>query len=176
MVYRCYTYVNWWLIAITISNGVWIDMKSCFFIGHRDAPETVLQQLIAAIERLIVEEDVGHFYVGQYGSFDRMAALSVKRLKQRYPFITLYLVLPYHPAERPISVPSGFDGSYYPEGMETVPRRYSIVKANKQMVSSTDWLIAYVCHPGSNARSILEYAQRRKNKGLISILNLADAT
>ena len=102
-----------------------------------------------------------------------MAALSVKWLKQIYPFITLYLVLPYHPAERPISVPSGFDGSYYPEGMETVPRRYAIVKANKQMVNVSDWLIAYVCHPGSNARNILEYAQRREEKGLIFTQNLA---
>lgn len=151
-------------------------MRSCFFIGHRDTPEKILPLLTTTVERLIAKENVGYFYVGQYGGFDRMAALAVKQLKKKYPYIALYLLLPYHPAERPTPTPPGFDGTFYPEEMETVPRRYAIVRANKQMVGNSDWLIAYVCHPGSNARSILEYAQRRENKGLISILNLADAT
>lgn len=148
-------------------------MKSCFFIGHRDTPDTVLAELIILLERLIVEENVGCFYVGQYGSFDRIAAAAVKRLKKQYPFITLMLLLLYHPAERPIPAPPGFDGTYYPEGMETVPKRYAILRANKQMIKRTDWLVAYVCHPASNARNILEYAQRQEKKGLIQIVNLA---
>ena len=151
-------------------------MKSCFFVGHRDAPERIQSQLTTAVERLIVEENVGYFYVGQYGSFDRMAALSVKQLKTKYPFISLYLVLPYHPAERSVPAPADFDGTYYPEGMETVPKRYAIVRANKQLVKSSDWLLVYVCHPGSNARNLLEYAQRREQKGLIHIENLAGGT
>lgn len=146
-------------------------MNSCFFIGHADAPEEVLAQLTQTVERLIVKENVGYFYVGGYGNFDRLAAMTVKRLKRSYPFILLMLVLPYHPAERPVSVPEGFDGTYYPEGMETVPRRYAIVRANRKMVENVDWLIAYVCHPASNSRSILEYAQRREKTGQIHIVN-----
>ncbi|MBQ8038639.1 MAG: hypothetical protein IJ274_01965 [Lachnospiraceae bacterium] len=57
--------------------------------------------------------------------------------------------------------------------MENVPKRYAIGRANKQMVNNSDWLIAYVCHPASNARNLLEYAQRREEKGLIHIENLA---
>ena len=151
-------------------------MKSCFFIGHRDAPERIQSQLTTEVERLIVEENVGYFYVGLYGSFDRMAALTVKQLKKKYPDITLHQVLPYHPAERPVPAPAGFDGTYYPEGMEAVPKRYAIVRANRQLVNNSDWLIAYVCHPGSNARNLLEYAKRREKKGLIRILNLAGGT
>ena len=116
---------------------------------------------------------LAYFYVGQYGNFDRLAALAVKQLKKQYPFLYLYLVLPYHPVERSVPIPIGFDGSYYPDGMETVPRRYAIVRANKKMVDSSDWLISYVCHPGSNARNLLEYAQRREEKGLICTINLA---
>ena len=58
-------------------------MKSCFFIGHRDAPETVFATLINTLEKLILEENVGFFYVGQYGNFDRLAALAVKQLKKQ---------------------------------------------------------------------------------------------
>lgn len=148
-------------------------MNSCFFIGHADTPEAVFAQLTQAVERLILKENVGYFYVGGYGNFDRLAAMAVKRLKKSYPFILLMLVLPYHPSELPVPVPEGFDGTYYPEGMETVPKRYAIVRANRKMVETVDWLIAYVWHPASNSRSILEYAQRREKKGQIHIMNLS---
>lgn len=77
------------------------------------------------------------------------------------------LVLPYHPAERPVEIPDGFDSTYYPDGLENTPRRYAIVRANHIMVDSCDWLVCYVRHGASNSRNLLEYAERRKAKGLI---------
>ena len=149
--------------------------KSCFFIGHREADERLLTRLELTIERLIIEENVRYFYVGGYGGFDRIAASAVKKAKQKYPDITLMLVLPYHPGERPIDTPNGFDGTYYPDGMENVPKPYAIVRANKLMVDSVDWLLCYVCHGVSNSRKLLEYAQRRGKKGMLQIKNLAEA-
>ena len=148
-------------------------MKSCFFIGHREADEQILPELKEAIEQLITE-DVSYFYVGGYGGFDRIAGTAVKQVKKQHPGIVLKLVLPYHPAERPIEAPAGYDGTYYPEGLENVPRQYAIVRANKIMVDTSDWLIAYVRHGASNSRKLLEYAQRREKKGLIQIINLAE--
>ena len=136
-------------------------MKSCFFIGHREADERLLPILTAAIERLITEEQVSFFYVGGYGGFDRIAATAVKRMKLQHPEIILMLVLPYHPGERSIETPYGFDGTYYPEGLEKVPRRYAIVRANEIMARQSDWLISYVRHGASNSRRILEYAQKQ---------------
>ena len=136
-------------------------MKSCFFIGHREADERLLPTLTAAIDRMITEEQVSLFYIGGYGGFDRIAATAVKRMKLQHPEITLMLVLPYHPAERPIETPYGFDGTYYPEGLEKVPRRYAIVRANEIMAKQSDWLISYVRHGASNSRRILEYAQKQ---------------
>lgn len=138
-------------------------MKSCFFIGHREADERLLPCLIKTIERLVAMEKVTCYYIGGYGGFDRVAASAVIHVKQQHPEITLIRVLPYHPAERPIESPYGFDGTYYPEGMENVPRRFAIVKANRIMVDSVDWLVAYVRHGASNSRKILEYA---RSKGL----------
>lgn len=148
-------------------------MKSCFFIGHREADERLLPSLKKAIERLIAE-DVSYFYVGCYGGFDRIAGTAVKQAKKQHPGIVLNLVLPYHPAERPIEVPAGYDGTYYPEGLEKVPRQYAIFRANKIMVDTSDWLIAYVRHGASNSRKLLEYAQRREKKDRIRIINLAE--
>ncbi len=63
-----------------------------------------------------------------------------------------------------ILTPPGFDGTFYPPGMETVPKRAAIVRANRYMVDHSDYLIAYAWHPASNARELVEYAQRRKKQ------------
>ena len=149
-------------------------MKSCFFIGHREANDRLLPRLELEIARLVTEENVRYFYVGGYGGFDQVAATAVKRAKQKHSNITLMLVLPYHPAERPIEKPPGYDGTYYPEGLEKTPRPFAIVKANQQIVDSCDWLVCYVRHGASNSRNLLEYAQRREKKGLIQIINIAE--
>lgn len=85
------------------------------------------------------------------------------------------LVLPYHPAERAVPSPSGFDGTYHPEGLENTPRRYAIVRTNRLMVETCDWLVCYVRHGVSNSRNLLEYAERRANKGLIRIMNICES-
>ena len=148
--------------------------KSCYFIGHREADERLLPVLTETIQQLIRKENVQYFYVGGYGGFDRIAGLAVKEVKKQNAGITLHLVLPYHPAERAVEAPDGYDGTYYPEGLENVPSQYAIVRANKIMVDTSDWLIAYVRHGASNSCKILEYAQHREKKGLIHVLNLAD--
>ena len=152
-----------------------MDGKSCFFIGHRETDERLLPRLELTIQRLIAAENVRYFYVGGYGGFDRIAAAAVKHAKQKYPDITLMLVLPYHPAERPVDTPNGFDGTYYPDGLENTPRRYAIVRTNRIMVDTCDWLVCYVRHGASNSRNLLEYAQRRANKGLIQIKNIYES-
>ena len=81
-----------------------------------------------------MEENVGYFYVGNHGGFDRLAAHAVKEAKRYHPDITLMMVLSCHPGERSVELPEGFDGSYYPEGLENVPRRYALVRANKIMI------------------------------------------
>jgi len=135
--------------------------KSCFFIGHRDAPCDLLPMLQQTVNMHILEYDVTDFVVGGYGSFDRMAARAVIIAKQQQPEITLQLLLPYHPAERPVEVPQGFDGTFYPPGMEHVPRRFAITRANRYMIENVDYLIAYARYPGSNALALVEYAERR---------------
>ena len=151
----------------------WRFMKSCFFIGHREADERLLPVLQSTIRRLIVEEGVTEFYVGGYGGFDRIAGAAVKQLKAKYPQISLKMMIPYHPAERPVEAPNGYDGTYYPNGLEGVPKRFRIAKANRIMIDTSDWLIAYVCHGASNSRKFLEYAERREKIGMLRIVNVA---
>lgn len=146
--------------------------RSCFFIGHREASREIYPALRDAIEEHIRVYGVSEFIVGGYGGFDRLAARAVIEAKQDHPDITLTLLVPYHPAERPIKPPEGFDGTFYPPGMETVPRRVAIVRANRYMVDHVDFLIAYAWHPASNARDLVEYARKREEKGRLQITML----
>lgn len=150
-----------------------MSRRCCFFIGHRDASQEILPALEDAIEKHIVGYGVTEFIVGNYGNFDRLAANAVIRAKQHHPQITLAMLLPYHPVERPVEKPEGFDGTYYPEGMETVPRHFAIVRANRYVIDHVEYLIAYAWHPASNARDLVEYAQNRARKGRITITILS---
>ncbi len=149
-------------------------MPTCFFIGHREAPETLMGELTAEVERHIIEYGVTDFVVGRYGRFDTLAAKCVKAAKKRRPEVTLTLLLPYHPYDRPTPTPPGFDGTFYPPGMETVPKRAAIIRANRYMVEHSEYLIAYAWHPASNARELVEYAQKRQEIGLIAVTILCE--
>jgi len=59
--------------------------------------------------------------------------------------------------------------------MEKVPRKLAIVRANRYMVGHVDYLIAYAWHPASNARDLLEYAERRARQGLLTVENIAES-
>lgn len=144
-------------------------MKSCFFIGHREASTEIFPTLMTTVERHIVDFGATEFIVGNYGGFDHLAAKTVIAAKKQYPHITLSMLIPYHPAEHHVELPPGFDNTFYPPGMEKVPRRFAIVRANRYAVDHVDYLIAYAWHPASNARDLLEYAQKREQRNLIAV-------
>ena len=56
-------------------------MSTCFFIGHRDAPDSILPSLSAAIEKRITDDGVDQFVVGAYGKFDSLAVQAVRMTK-----------------------------------------------------------------------------------------------
>ena len=144
-------------------------MKNCFFIGHRDARENIYPAVKEQVIECILRHGVNEFFVGHYGSFDRMAARAVIEAKVEYPDVRLSLVLPYHPAIRPVPLPESFDGSYYPWGDERIPHRLAIVKTNRLMVKICDILIAYAWHSASSARDLVEYAHSQGK----TVINLA---
>lgn len=150
-------------------------MRTCFFIGDRQTPDSLLPLLETEVERHRQTYDVRRFVVGGYGRFDALAAQAVKRLKQHCPEVTLLLLRPYHPTERPIPLPEGFDGSLYPPGMEAVPRRAAIVRANRYMVEHCHFLIAYAPNPIGSAGRLTAYAAGRDRRDLLHITILPEA-
>lgn len=75
-----------------------IRAKTCCFTGHRtiSKPEAfrLALKLSRVIEKLIKDKGVIYFGVGGAVGFDMLAEKAVLRLKRKYPFIKLILVLP----------------------------------------------------------------------------------
>ena len=142
--------------------------KVCFLFGHSSAPESLMGDLDEAIEKCYTELNVRQFVAGHHGDFDKLAIRTLKAAKQRHKDMELSLLLHYHPYEHRFSLPEGFDGSIYPEGMETVPRRAAIVAGNRRMVRISDVLVCYVRYPG-NSKDLMKYAE---NQGKV-IINIA---
>ena len=166
-------FLNITVRCISRAKGGGIAVKTFFFIGHRETGERILSVLAQEVERHITEYGVTEFVMGHYGGFDRLAASAVRAAKECHPEITLTLLLPYHLHDQPIPVPEDFDGTFYPPGMDAVPKRAALVRANRYMLEHSSYLIAYVSHPPSGSREVLEAALRRQRHGLIHVTNLA---
>ena len=135
-------------------------MKRCFLFGHSDTPSAVYPDLLREIERHVLELDVTEFVVGHYGAFDRMAARALAETKGKYPQLCLMLLVPYLPWERPMELPEGFDTFYAPDLLETVPKPFRIVEANRRTIKATDFVITYFHQRPSRLEKIFDYAAR----------------
>lgn len=143
-------------------------MKTCFFIGHRDAPESIYDRLLAAVERHITEYGVMDFVVGKYGNFDHLAARAVIEAKQLHYGVKLTLLMPYYHINAE-SLPASFDGSLFPDGLETVPKRAAILRANKYMIHHCDYLIAYDAGHIGNTRKLVAEAEKIESLHIVNI-------
>ena len=147
--------------------------KICFFLGHHDAPEALRPRLAEAVEEHITEFSVTEFVVGHYGRFDTMAAAAVRAAKRVHPEVTLVLLLPYYPVSGGEQFLQDYDATFYPPGMETVPKPLAIIRANEYMIQNSTFLICYNKGHIGNTRRLMELATSRERKGLIQIENLA---
>lgn len=142
------------------------------FCGHRDFIETAEaeNQLTMFLEKYARENVRLVCYNGGYGNFDYFAAKCVQRMQEQYSNIRNCLVLPYidQPFLERIEIfKNHFDETIYPP-LESVPRKYAIIRRNEWMVDSADIVIAYVTYSWGGAARTLEYA-KRKNKNIILI-------
>lgn len=140
--------------------GVRAMRAKCFLFGHSQAPYH-LQEMIDRAVNDFYELGFRVFVVGYHGAFDQMATSALRRLKERHSDIFLFVLTPYHPAEREIPIPEGFDTSFYPPEMEYVPRKFCIARANEFMIRRSEGVICYARHPG-NARNLYEKINQKK--------------
>lgn len=116
--------------------------KICCFFGHRDAPDTLADDLYTAAEEMVLLEGVTTFLVGGHGNFDFLAAQTIRKLRMVYPHIRLVLVAAYAFALRSPRVrEGGFDEAFVPDTLAKVPFKAAIVCRNRWMAEQTDFVL-----------------------------------
>ena len=135
-------------------------MPACTFFGSAKANPNIYPRLLAAIEKLIADENVQTFYVGDKGKFDFLAQKALRELRKRYP-INCCIVLAYLPG-----IKSDFEEPFlldtlYPEGLEKTPRRFAIDRRNRWMINNSSFVVSYPS-PFGNSLKYTEIALRKK--------------
>lgn len=131
----------------------------CTFFGHRDTPEAARPILQKALRSLIEEDAVYDYLVGHQGAFDRMVLNELKKCKTEYPQIRYAVVLSLLPEG---TGDNGIDAeTVYPEGLETVPKRFAVARRNEWMLKQADVVICYVTHSTGGAAKYVQKAERQ---------------
>ena len=141
---------------------------ACTFFGHKDTPKEIEPTLRSTLIDLIENKNVTVFYVGNNGNFDTMVRRQLEDLSQTYP-ITYGVVLAYLPTEK-----NNYDNltnTIYPEGLETVPKRFAISRRNKWMIQQSDIVVTYVTHTFGGAAQFKEMAESQ-GKTIINLLGV----
>ena len=133
--------------------------KTCCFIGHREVTHDIRANLKEQIEKLIREGMADNFLVGHQGQFDSMVYSVLKELKAKYSQIRYTVVLAYMPDEKIVGQYG--DDTLYPDGLETVPKRFAISKRNEWLVTHSDYMICYVYKITGGAVKVREMAEKR---------------
>lgn len=144
-------------------------MPCCVFFGHKDADISISPRLREAIIKLILEQGITNFLVGNNGKFDYIVYKALKDIKQEYPYITYSVVLAYLPGEK-----TEYENYYaeeetlLPDGIEVGPARFAIDRRNKWIVEQADYVITHVTHSWGGAAKFKELAEK-KGKTVINI-------
>ena len=140
----------------------------CTFFGHKDTPKEIEPTLRSTLIDLIENKNVNVFYVGNNGNFDTMVRRQLEDLSHTYP-ITYNVVLAYLPTEK--NKYDNLTNTIYPEGLETVPKRFAISWRNKWMIQQSDIVVTYVTHSFGGAVQFKVLAERHGK----TIINLSVA-
>ena len=148
--------------------------KICCFTGHRDIPDefslAIFKNLEAIITDLIEREGVTDFRAGGAMGFDGIAAITVLKLKIKYPHIKLHLILPHKNQEAKFPA---LDKEIYrlslteADSVMYIQERYSstVMRVrNRALVDGSDFCVYYLDHIKSGTHYTVSYARDHQVK------------
>ena len=137
---------------------------TCCFFGHKVTPSTAAHLIEETINKLISEQGVTSFLVGNQGQFDAMALSVLRNMKIKHPSIMYNVVLAYMPSVGSAEWnPYEYGETMLPKGIEVVHPRYTISWRNKWMVNESDIVVCYINRSWGGAAKYVEMATKRQN-------------
>lgn len=146
--------------------------KCCTFFGHRQCPVSIRPALKRCLEDLIVHYNVTMFYVGNQGAFDNIVRSVLRELAREHNNITYTVVLAYLPPEQKDELArfEDYSDTMYPEGIETVPKRFAIDWRNRWLLKQADYVVTYITHSWGGASKFAEKAAK-SGKPVINLMS-----
>ena len=141
------------------------------FCGHSTFTKSdkYAEVVLRIIENAAKGKDV-EFYLGGYGLFDEFACQIAFEYRKKHKNAKLFFVTPYvYENYSKLAFAEKYDGVIYPE-LESVPKRYAIIRRNYWIVEKSDLIIAYVNHSWGGAHKMYERAKKLGKR----IINLQD--
>lgn len=117
------------------------------FCGHSnclfsDEEKEKLKQLLI---KEIRNNPTCKFYLGEYGDFDSLCLRTLRELKTEFPEIELLFITPYLDKNySKLELAKYYYNDVIFPPLESIPRKFAILKRNEWMVDSADLVIAYV--------------------------------
>ena len=161
--------------------------KTCAFLGNdydtilgrrcgHNTPSGLKERIRAEIIKLIKDEDVTEFLVGELGGYEIDAYDTVLEVQKEYPSIQIILVISkitdLHEVGAPkdIYIPErrSFDDFIFPSKCELGYKKLGIVYRNRYIIENTNFIIAYNQYHGK----AYEFCKQAKGKG-VQVIELA---
>ncbi len=144
----------------------------CAFIGHHDFDARLMSILKNAIKKLISDQGVNEFYVGNHGNFDSCALSALRELKKEFPYIKYRVVLAYLNSKHDTNKYSPEETIVF-ENFEKVPLKFALSRRNEWLINNADYLITYIVHTHSDSgAAVFARKAERKNKICINIAKI----
>lgn len=148
--------------------------KICCFTGHRKIKTMSVSEISAKLEKVLIElievENFTDFRAGGAVGFDSIAALTVLKLKERYPHIKLHLILPcadqdyrFSPLEKQIYRYTKARA----DSVQILQKHYTsgiMHVRNRALVDGTDLCIAFLEKLEGGTYYTVNYARKNKVK------------
>lgn len=141
--------------------------KICTFLGHKNTPTEIYDDLVKQIISVIKVEGVTQFFLGSHGNFHDMSFRAVLEAKKIHPEIEMLSVLSAMPTKNTF-ISKSYDGSIYPDGLESIPPRFGISFRNKWMADTSDIAIGYIRDKSGGAATAY-FRAVRQNKVCINL-------
>ena len=153
--------------------------QTCCFTGHRYLPKEKLSEITGQLESVLIElidQGVTYFRCGGAIGFDQLAGFTVLKLKEKYPHITLIMVLPCAEQDKKWRQ---MDKDRYQalltacDKKEYLQQKYDndcMLKRNRCLIDSSGVCVAYLHQQRGGTLYTVNYARRQG----VPVINIAD--
>jgi|GEM_PF-4551097 len=129
----------------------------------------VLENRFKEVVRNLIFEGVDEFWLCEQGTFDCLARLAMKELREEFDWIKLVLLPAYYPSDAKLDWMDDNDYDLiYPNEVKKAPPQVAILRRNEYIAKHADYIVCYILQKSGGAYKAVEIA-RKLNKKIINL-------